>query len=88
MLEPVGGQERGYRRGTENLPAVLGMAAALEACAQPYMILSSLSRWIKSSQYCRENGGVWHSDSLSDPTPYVRAVAMPGMSRQRAVDAL
>ncbi|HTM96085.1 MAG TPA: aminotransferase class V-fold PLP-dependent enzyme [Croceibacterium sp.] len=31
MLEPSGGQERGYRPGTENLPAVLGFAAALEA---------------------------------------------------------
>ena len=31
MLEPSGGQERGYRSGTENLPAVLGMAAALES---------------------------------------------------------
>jgi cysteine desulfurase len=28
-LEPSGGQERGYRRGTENLPATAGMAAAL-----------------------------------------------------------
>jgi cysteine desulfurase len=31
MLEPNGGQERGYRTGTENLPAALGFAAALEA---------------------------------------------------------
>ncbi len=31
LLHPTGGQERGYRSGTENLPAVLGMAAALEA---------------------------------------------------------
>jgi len=30
MLDPVGGHERGYRQGTENLPAALGMAAALE----------------------------------------------------------
>ena len=30
MLKPSGGQERGYRRGTENWPAVAGMAAALE----------------------------------------------------------
>jgi cysteine desulfurase len=31
MLAPSGGQEQGYRGGTENLPAVLGFAAALEA---------------------------------------------------------
>lgn len=30
MLAPTGGHERGYRRGTENLPAAMGMAAALE----------------------------------------------------------
>ena len=30
-LEPTGGQEQGYRPGTENLPAALGFAAALEA---------------------------------------------------------
>jgi cysteine desulfurase len=34
MLEPRGGQERGYRPGTENLPAALGFAAALEAGGQ------------------------------------------------------
>ncbi len=31
VIEPSGGQERGYRPGTENLPGVMGMAAALEA---------------------------------------------------------
>ena len=30
MLDPTGGHERGYRAGTENLPAALGFAAALE----------------------------------------------------------
>jgi len=33
LLVPGGGQERGYRGGTENLPGVLAMAAALEAGA-------------------------------------------------------
>jgi cysteine desulfurase len=31
LLEPSGGHERGYRQGTENLPAAMGMAAALQA---------------------------------------------------------
>jgi cysteine desulfurase len=31
MLEPSGGQEFGYRGGTENLPGAMGFAAALEA---------------------------------------------------------
>ena len=31
LLAPSGGQEQGYRRGTENLPAILSLTAALEA---------------------------------------------------------
>lgn len=31
LLEPIGGHERGYRQGTENLPGAMGMAAALGA---------------------------------------------------------
>jgi cysteine desulfurase len=31
LLSPSGGQEKGYRGGTENLPAALGFAAAAEA---------------------------------------------------------
>ena len=31
LLEPTGGHERGYRSGTESLPAALGFAAAVEA---------------------------------------------------------
>lgn len=31
LIHPSGGQERGYRPGTENLPCALAMAAALEA---------------------------------------------------------
>jgi cysteine desulfurase len=36
MLRPTGGQEQGYRGGTENVPAALGFAAALDA-AEPWM---------------------------------------------------
>jgi cysteine desulfurase len=30
VLQPVGGHERGYRQGTENLPGAMGFAAAVE----------------------------------------------------------
>jgi cysteine desulfurase len=34
MLKPQGGQEQGYRSGTENLPGVMGFAAAVEAAVE------------------------------------------------------
>ncbi len=80
MLKPSGGQERGYRRGTENLPGALGMAAALEACADPYVAPEILEPFDVLAQDCRQLGGTWLSDRLSDPTPYIRAIAMPNMS--------
>jgi cysteine desulfurase len=82
MLHPGGGQERGYRRGTENLPAVLGMVAALEACGEPYVEADVLAPMEAFADQVRALGGEWLSDRLSDPTPYIRAVAMPGISAQ------
>jgi cysteine desulfurase len=48
-LEPSGGQERGYRRGTENWPAVAGMAAALasRAFAEAVPRLASLRQQLE-----------------------------------------
>lgn len=45
LLMAAGGQERGYRAGTEPLPQVLGMAAALEAG----------NAWLKSALALRES---------------------------------
>ena len=80
MLEPSGGHERGYRRGTENLPGALGMAAALEGCADPYLDPAVLEPLDELAQACRDLGGTWLSDRLSDPTPYIHAIAMPNLS--------
>ncbi|MBX7496550.1 aminotransferase class V-fold PLP-dependent enzyme [Qipengyuania sp. 6B39] len=70
LLRPSGGHERGYRRGTENLPGAMGMAAVLEAARDPYLdpaIFAPLDQ-------------LGNTLSLADPTPYIRAIAMPNMS--------
>src|SRR5690606_13850791 len=81
ILAPSGGQERGYRRGTENLPAALGFAAALEACKTPYIaddgVLEAVGQF---ADEVRSVGGIWYADRLDAPTAYVHAVAMPGLS--------
>lgn len=80
VIAPSGGHERGYRRGTENLPAIMGMAAALEAGGTPYIDPQIFEPLDALADECRNLGGVWLSDRLADPTAYIRAVAMPGMS--------
>ena len=80
MLAPSGGQERGYRRGTENTPGALGMVAALEALGEPFLDPHILAPLNELAEHCRTLGGTWLSDRLSDPTPYIRAMAMPDMS--------
>ena len=46
MLSPSGGQERGYRPGTENLPYILGLATALEASRDWIDDACALRTWL------------------------------------------
>lgn len=55
LLEPVGGHERGYRNGTENLPGALAMAAALE-CPKPER---DTTRGSRSFWELLVNSGAW-----------------------------
>jgi cysteine desulfurase len=76
-IEAVGGQEKGYRRGTQDMPSALAFAAALEA--RPYDMdrLGALRERLDSG--VRQAGGVVigeHSPRL----PTIGAVAMPGAS--------
>ena len=75
LLEPTGGHERGYRRGTENMPGALGMAAALDVAADPMIDLHVCAP-------LNELPGIL---PLADPTPYIRPIAMPGMSASAQV---
>ncbi len=79
LLEPTGGHERGYRRGTENLPGALGITAALEADV-PYLGADVLAARDRLAETVRTAGGTWLADTLSAPTPFVNALAMPQMS--------
>ena len=80
MLQPAGGQERGYRRGTENLPGALGMAAALEACREPYCNADATALLAPFAADLRALGGSWLADRLAAPTGLIHGIAMPGLS--------
>lgn len=78
-LEPSGGQERGYRRGTENLPGAAGMAAALASHAfKDAMPRLSTLRHELERQIVAEGGTVIAADVARIPT--IGAYAMPGVA--------
>jgi len=73
LLEPMGGHERGYRQGTENLPAALGFAAALEA-----------GEWATTPEERSAFANELGADLLTfgEQTDYIFAIAHPKMSAQ------
>ena len=78
-LETSGGQERGYRRGTENLPATAGMAAALDsgAFAQAMPRLAELRRQLEE-KIVAGGGVVIASEAPRIAT--IGAYALPGVA--------
>ena len=77
LLKPSGGQERGYRGGTENLPGALAMAAALEAGSQ----------WLARAQQLRARleAGLLQADAevVAADIPRIATIGayrMPGLS--------
>jgi cysteine desulfurase len=77
MLRPSGGQERGYRAGTENLPGALAMAAALEAGGGWMAEAGRLRSLLEDA--LREIGG----QMVASGTPRIATIGacrMPGVS--------
>ncbi|QJU60382.1 aminotransferase class V-fold PLP-dependent enzyme [Sphingomonas sp. AP4-R1] len=89
ILAPLGGgQERGYRAGTENLPAILGFAAALDpalAGAQPPWLLEQIEWRLALETTIARSGGLPVGGDLlggTARTPTIAAYRLPGMSAE------
>lgn len=77
LIHPSGGQEQGYRAGTENLPAVLGMAAALEAQGA-WMDEAERLRVMLDDAMAEAGGEVVAAGARRIPT--IASYRMPGVS--------
>jgi len=75
-LSPSGGQERGYRGGTENVPAALGFAAAL-AEAEDVAAMRSLRAKLDDA-IARSGGQVVAASAPRHPA--IGAYRMPGLA--------
>jgi cysteine desulfurase len=76
-LSPVGGQEKGYRRGTEDAPGALAFAAAL--AARPYDMERLGELRARLEDGVRDTGGVVIGEE-SPRLATIGAVALPGAS--------
>ena len=74
-LEPVGGQEKGYRRGTQDAPGALAFAAAL--AVKPYDLARLATLRERLDDGVREAGGVVIGER-SPRLATIGAVALPG----------
>jgi len=77
MLKPSGGQERGYRGGTENLPGALAMAAALEA-DRDWLAEATRLRQRIDAALVEAGGEIVAREATRVPT--IAAYRMPGRS--------
>ena len=76
-LEPVGGQEKGYRRGTQDAPAAAAFAAALAARPYDMKRLAGLRRRLEDGM--RESGATIIAEG-SPRIPTIGAISLPGAS--------
>lgn len=76
-LDPVGGQEKGYRRGTQDVPNAAGFAAALTAKPYDMSRLQELRRYLDEA--IEALGGVVIAAS-SDRIPTISSYAVAGLA--------
>jgi cysteine desulfurase len=76
-LEAVGGQEKGYRRGTQDVPAALGFAAAL--AARPYDMARLVALRSRLETAAKDAGAVVVGEG-APRIATIGAIALPGAS--------
>lgn len=81
-----GGQERGLRGGTPNLPGIAGFAAALDA-GRAWTGLRDLRDDLEERLLAAWRGLVIHGKSV-DRLPHISCIGLPGVPAQRQVMAL
>ena len=79
-LEPSGGQEKGYRRGTQDVPAAAGFAAALESRAFADAMPRLAQLRSRLDEGIRASGGVIIAEE-SPRIANIGAVAFPGANQ-------
>ena len=76
-LEPVGGQEKGYRRGTQDAPSAAGFAAALTAQSYDMLRLSALRARLETELV--DAGGIVIADE-AERISTIGSYAMPNVA--------
>jgi len=76
-LDPVGGQEKGYRRGTQDAPSAMAFAAAL--AARPYEMERLAALRARLDEGVRQTGGVVIGAEVPR-LPTIGAISLPGAS--------
>lgn len=86
---PDGGQESGYRSGTENVPAIVGGAEAFllvqEKASFEYERLLSLRSWFLSELVKIVSGVIVHQSFGTNQSPHIVSFTIPGINSELLV---
>ena len=78
-----GGQEKGFRSGTESVPLIMGFGAACEkysgAIAERYAKMSELKKYF--CELCQKADGVF-VNSREDASPYIVSISVKGLKSE------
>lgn len=83
-----GGQESGYRSGTEGTPAIFGFAAACAACAATFRADAARERALLEGLIARLSSIPGVTLSGAHDAPHILSVSVPGVPTQNSINIL